>query len=338
MKSDIVEDLNEQLKAIEDSLFEGLEIENMHLAFPRLEKYKQLADKAGNWEHRVSARKYIISLGYQCDRLELVMFELIWLAGQWHLNQEEWELRDTMSLLEQFIEHLPAFPNITIRDINAASEQLKSWFGTTYREEHYIHWALFKMNKTLGNHAETETHKSALLKLELDAPLELDTVSKCWACQKSRELHYYASMGLVDKALSEAQRFLTEPITACMTAPRTGLAHLLDALLDANRLDDAASVLPVLTQHLDIPTKAPMRVVLPLLRYHLDTGDKEASEKLIREYAQLAETLPDRYTALRFYRLLSQERYAIQGIISNSSRLDFAEKATALQRDFDARR
>jgi len=334
-----MEKINDQLESVADSLLEGLQTETVHLiVFPRLEKYKVMADKAGNWKHRVHARSMIIALGYECDRLELAMAELIWLAGQWETNQEEWELRDAMRLLEQFIEYLPAFPNIALRDINAASESLQTWFETTFREKHYIHWALFKMNTTLGNLTEAEAHKTALLELEQDDALYLNSVSNCPECQKARVSHYYSSLGMVDKALNIAKKYLAKPITPCMTAPRTGLAYLLDALLELERLEDAVLLLPALTQHLDTPSKAPMRIVLPLLRYYLETEDREATEKIVQEYAPLAEKLPDRWTALKFYRLTGNERYTTKSGISASMRQDFAEKATALQRCFDERK
>jgi hypothetical protein len=300
-----MENIKEKLNELENSLFDGLDFESLEQVIIRLEKYKELADQAKDWKHRVGARKYFILIGQLLDRLEMAMLEMTWLAGQWDQNREEVDLENAMSYLEDLVEYLPSFPNISRRDIEFALEKLEDWLNSNGREPHYLHWARFKTYKRLGDEAKAEQHKSKLIGVEREDPLVMIQSTSCDLCHKCRVIYYYTSIGLMDKALELARDYIANPIKPCMTGPRTGFAHLLDALLDAGRLEDAETLLPVLNQHLDHPTKAPVRIALPLLRYYLESKNDVEAEKMIAEYTPIADKIADRWTAMQFHKLVS---------------------------------
>ena len=73
---------------------------------------------------------------------------------------------------------------------------------------------------------------------------------------------------------------LEDDVGPCLTSPRTGLSYILDAYLDAGRVAEAGLVIPTLTQHLRMPTRAPLRIVTPLLRYYLETDNQVEAAKI----------------------------------------------------------
>lgn len=299
----------EQYINLEDTILDDLDFDNLKEVFPRLEKQKELADKSGVWKYRVRSRRMIIKMGYEFDDLERSMGELIWLAGQWEMNKEDSDLEDAMILLERFIEFLPAFPNVAPNDIHQAIEILKEWFATTSRELHYLVWALFKTYSKLGDLTVAEEYKQQLLKLEAVTPFGFKSDHpSCETCLTCKKIHYYASIGLLQKAMEIAEPLLEDDVDPCLTSPRTGLSYLLDAYLDAGKLAEIEILLPTFTQHLDMPTKAPVRIVLPLLRYYIITKNQQEIDKIIDNYNPIIKDLADRWSAQKFLSLVNLEK------------------------------
>jgi len=298
----------EEYLSKKERIYDGISVENTPAIIPRLKELKQLADKSEVWALRVEARRSMIKLSYEMDFLEQMMAELIWLVGQWEMNQEDAELEDGMILLERFIAYLPAFPKVARSDINKAIETLKAWFATTSREPQHLAWALFRTYKNLGEKAAAEKYRQQLIQLEQQNPFRFtDVLTSCSTCIQCIQIHYFVSLGRLDKAMELAQPLLEVDVQPCMTSPRTGLAILLDALLEAGRISDAKQLIPGLRMHIDIPYKAPLRVMVPLLRYYQEVGEQELAQDIIDRYASMAETLADRLTAERFYCMSSEE-------------------------------
>lgn len=295
------EDKFEELK---DALFEGITFGNMDIVFPRLEKLKEFADQSGVWEYRVNSREILMKIAYETDKLERCMAELIWLVGQWEMNKEEENLEDAMSTLEFLIEYLPSFPNVARQDIYAAIETLKKWFATTNREPHRLDWALLKTYRKLEEPELANQYLESLLEREKTTPFAFKNSGSCESCNRSRKIHYYASIGLLDKGIQAAQPFFEADIDYCMTSPRTGLAYLLDALLDGGRKAEIEQLIYPLILHMDSPFKAPVRIILPILRYYIEVGEKEKAQDLVDEYAPSVNDISDRFVIQRFWKLV----------------------------------
>jgi hypothetical protein len=304
----------DQYDEMEENILEGVDWKNVSSVTSRLDKLKEVADKSGLWKHKVRSRRTIILLCHELDVLEKMMGELIWLVGMWETNKEDAELEDSMILLERFIDYLPAFEHVNRADIYSAIDVLKDWFATTSREPHCLAWALFKTYKKLGDQQLAQQYLEELKTLEATNPFRFrNPFSGCESCKTARRLQYYASIGFLDKAIKIAEPLLEEDIDYCMTSPRTGLSDVLDALLDADRFADAKKLVPTIVSYIDLPFKAPLRLINPLLRYYLESNELEKAQAIIEEYTPKAHDLADRITANYFFDLVNSSTSKANG-------------------------
>lgn len=299
----------EQYVAMQDSILDDVNLNDPSSIVNKLDKLKEISDKSKVWKHSVNSRRRIIFVCHELDLLEKMMVELLWLVGQWETNKEVADLEDSMLLLERFIAYLPAFPSVARADIYSAIEVLKDWFATTSRAPHYLSWALFKTYKNLNNQELAQQYRAELRNLEATDPLDFDNaLSGCESCRTNKRIQYYASVGLLDKAISIAEPLLEDDADYCMTSPRTGLSGLLEALLDAGRLVDAQKLIPTIETFIDLPFKAPLRLINPLLKYFLEVNEVDKAQAIIDAYTPKAQNLADRIAADCFFE--SKKRYS----------------------------
>lgn len=295
--------MKNNLDSIEESLLNGADLDSPHQIFHKIDAFKALADAEKSLKHQVSARCYNIRLGFETDRLELAIADIIWIAGKWDSQRDNTHLDSEMEYLERLVEYLPLFPKISVEHIEGVLNLLGEWLQSRQRSPHFLEWAKFKTYQKLGKIDAAEKHKAALLALEAEQPVDIRSISSCTSCSHSQLVYYYTSLGLHDKAIEKAAPLLCGDVSACLTSPRAGLAYLIDMLVDIGSAsgDDAAQAMTAIASHLDSPAKAPLRVIVPLLRYHLATGNLEAAGSIVQRYLPELEENGDVWNARRFY-------------------------------------
>ena len=295
--------MKKNLDSIEASLWNGDDLEDSHQIFHKIDAFKALADAEKSLKHQISARCYNIRLGFETDRLELAIADVIWIAGKWDTQRDHAGLDEEMEYLERLVEYLPLFPKISVEHIEGVLNLLGEWMQSQQRSPHFLEWAKFKTYQKLGKTDAAEKHKAALLALEAAQPVDIRSISSCTSCGQSQLVYYYTSLGLHDKAIEKAAPLLCGDVSACLTSPRVGLAYLIDMLVDRGSAsgDDAAQAMTAIANHLDSPAKAPLRVIVPVLRYHLATGNLEAAAGILQRYLPELDENGDIWNARRFY-------------------------------------
>ena len=295
--------MKENLDAVEESLLKGLDLETLPEVFSRIENFKTLADAAGNMKHQVSARSYSILFGLENDRLDHAVADAIWIAGQWDMQRDNTYLCDEMESVNKTVEYFPLFPKISVEQIEMVLGILGEWLQTKQRSPHFLEWAKFKTYQKLGKTDLAEKHKAALLALEAEAPVDLLEMYSCKGCRESMSVCYYSSLGLPHKAIEKASWLLSEDMEKCTMAPRIGLINLIDVLVDAGMAscEEAARAMTILENYLDFPFKATLRVIVPVLRYYLATGQLDDAARMIRRYLPMLDKTCDTWNARRFY-------------------------------------
>ena len=295
--------MEKDLDSMEESLLNGVDMDSLHQIFHKIDAFRAMADTEGSLKHQVSARRYNIRIGFETDRLEHVIADVIWIAGKWDSQRDHASLDDEMEHLERLVECLPLFPKISVEHIERVLNLLGEWLQSRQRSPHFLEWAKFKTYQKLGKTEAAEKHKAALLALEAEQPADILATSDCTSCGHSQLLYYYTSLGLYDKAIEKAAPLLSGDVSPCLTSPRVGLAYLIDMLVDRGDAsgDDAAQAMAAIANHVDFPAKAPLRVIVPLLRYHLATGNLEAAGGILQRYLPELDENGDIWNARRFY-------------------------------------
>lgn len=305
-----MEQIESTLQNMWGTFLEKLTQESPEEAFLFLEHCKTLADKTGIWKHRVEARLITLKTGPDLDLLDQTMADLVWIAGQWEMHPDNTDLSKGMWAVQRNVEYLAGFPDVQPAQVEMVLRTLEQWAKTEKDSPHYLQLAQFRTYQKLGMPETAETYKAALLDLEAREPFSADAHWSCRGCAETDELFYYTSLGMTGKALDRVARYLDggqEP-PKCFTAPRAGMACLVDALVDAGQGagHEAAQAAAVLLSYLDFPFKAPLRMVVPLLRYYMVRQELDAAEQLIRAYLPIAQKTRDTWSARRFYQAASE--------------------------------
>jgi tetratricopeptide (TPR) repeat protein len=300
---------DKQLQDLFDSIINDIEPDNLLQLLPRFEKYRDLADQAGSWFHRVQAREFIIKISHEFDYNEKALIELFWLIGQRENHPNISEVNNVLVLLERYIEFIPGYPNIIREQILSVADYLDRQFDPLKRDVRFKYWALYKTYIKAGEKELAEQQKQRLLETDLtDFSLVIDHDGECRTCNQSKIVSLYASLGLFDEALKLAEEFLQPDYTPCLTAPRNGLSQLFHYLLESGSVKEATPFLSTLERYLDYPSKARISVALPLIRYYLEVGDLIKAGHLLQSYQLKVANSGDQLIRHEFQELIEKHK------------------------------
>lgn len=290
-------------------VFDGDTCSNMERAIPRLRLHRDAADAANDMEYSVEIRKVMLMILHHVDGLDEMMIELLWLAGKWEQNQEDTHLSSGMEYVLRFFHYLPDYPGVSRDDINAMVEIIRGWSGWGNRSGRHFDLNLCKMYNRMGEYKLAAELLDVMREREVTEPLRRG--DGCRVCEIGRMMEYYTMLGLLDNAMLEARKLLSMRVNGCFSGPRVGLITLLDALLDNNRQEELAELTPFYVKHLHVPTRAPLRAMLPLIRYKIGQGELPEAQELVDESTRLTGIRKDKRAADRFRALKEELRLSM---------------------------
>lgn len=272
----------------------------------RLMHCRDAADAHNDLTYCIEIRDILIRMLYESDRLEDMMIELLWIAGKWEQNQEAISLSDGMQHFQRFCHLLPDFEGIDKEGVFAAVEVLRSWAGSESESDagRNLHFALYRLYSRMGEHALAAEAFSVLEEAEKKGRHMFGYL--CHTCESGRVIEYYSILGMLDEAMREARELLSRKTHGCASGPRFGLMYLLEALLDANRMEEVSELISFYTDSINTPTRAPLRAMIPLIRYHILQGNLSDARKLAEDSAGLRGVQKDRQAAAKF-RLIQEQ-------------------------------
>lgn len=291
-------------KSYLSNIFDEDTCANMEQAISRLRLHRDAADAANDLKYSVEIREVMLMVLHHVDGLDEMMIELLWLAGKWEQNQEDIHLNGGMEYVLRFFYYLPDYPGVSRDDIFAMAEIIRGWSGWGNRSRRHFDLNLYKMYDRMGEYQLAAELLDVMREREVVEPLQRG--DGCRVCEIGRMMEYYTMLGLLDNAMLEARKLLSMKVNGCFSGPRVGLITLLDALLDHNRQKELAELIPFYVEHLHVPTRAPLRAMLPLIRYKIGQGDLPEAQELVRESTKLTGIRKDKTAADRF-RALQEE-------------------------------
>lgn len=266
----------------------------------RLVQCRDAADAENDLTYGVEIRDILVRMLYESDRLDDMMIELLWFAGKWEQNQEDISLSDGMQHFQRFCYLLPDFEGVDREAIFAAVEVLRSWAGAKSESDtgRNLHFALYRLYSRMEEHALAAGAFSVLKEAEKKGRHRFGY--GCKTCESGRIIEYYSILGMLDEAMREARELLSRETHECASGPRFGLMYLLEALLDANRMEEVAELISFYTDSVNMPTRAPLRAVIPLIRYHILQGNLNDARKLAEDSSGLRGVQKDKQAAAKF--------------------------------------
>jgi len=291
-------------KSYLSNIFDEDTCANMEQAISRLRLCRDAADAENDLEYSVEIRVSMVFILHHLDGLEEMMLELLWMAGKWEQNQDDKHLNDAMTHVLRFFHYLPEYPGVSRDDMFAMTEIVRGWSGWGHRSRRDFDLSMYKMYDRMGEYRLAAELLEVMKEQEVSDPLRRG--DGCRVCEIGRMIEYYAVLGLLDNAMLEARKLLTMSVRGCFSGPRIGLTVLLDALLDGNRTNEFAELMPFYVRHLHVPTRAPLRAMLPLIRYRIRQREFPEAQVLVDESVGLPGIRKDRKAAERF-RLLQEE-------------------------------
>lgn len=273
--------------------------------FQFMEDYKEIADAENSWEERTEVREFSAMFAYEAGNFKLLMPELIWIIGHWELHPHEKELSGSMKCVELYVEEMTNFPEVSIEQIEMVLDTLQRWLKTENHGVQRYHWAAFCTYLKMGRLDIAEKHKAVLLDLEQQQPFpELFKEFSCKKCSTVKIMKYNLLMGKTDEVIQTGKALRgSEMHTPCMSAPRGGLAYLLEAMVGAGRAheEEAEFAIGQLIFSRNFPLKAPLRIVVPMIEYYVAVEKFDDAASYIRQYLQVAETTSELWYARKFY-------------------------------------
>lgn len=277
---------------------------DMDRSISRLMQCRDAADADNDLMYSVEIRDILIRMLYESDRLEDMMIELLWIAGKWEQNQENMSLSDGMQHFQRFCHLLPDFEGIDREGIFAAVEILHRWAGSESGAGRNLHFALYRLYSRMEEHTLAAGAFSVLEEAEKKGRHRFGYA--CEICESGRVIEYYSILGMLDEAMREARELLSRKTHYCASGPRFGLMYLLEALFDANRIEEVDELISFYKDSINIPTRAPLRAVIPLIRHHISQGNLNDARKLAEDSSRLRGVQKDRQAAAKF-RLVQEQ-------------------------------
>ncbi len=278
--------------------------------FKFLEEYKSIIDNTEDWVNRWEVRSYAALLAFEDGRMDYLMVNLIWMAAHWESNPIRKNALKHLSRFERYIDVVANFEEVSDEQAELLLDTFERWSKAVNYPENNLLYAKMRMYQRRGKGEPASTYKEALLALEAKAPSAPDfTKDDCDGCYYTRILQYYTDLGMTEAALKAgAALFDGGEENYCYSSPRSGAAYLLDGLIDAEMGDHpmAARAEALLRHHFNDPFPAPLRVVVPLLRFALWKGDWGAAATLITSHMRHAETATDTWYAWKFFEAASR--------------------------------
>jgi hypothetical protein len=275
-----------------------------------LDEYKATIDNTEDWANRWEARSCGTILAFECGRIDYLMVDLIWMLANWEINPTHGNSLEHLTQCERFIDELANCEEVSIAQAKMVLDSLERWAREVNYPANNILYAKMRMYQRMGMTEIALQCKASLLALEATLPVVFKFNSTdCNGCHYTRKMRYYTDLGMLEAALRLGEElFDGEASISCYTAPRGGAAYLLDALLEAGLGDHPMAVRAqdALLKKIDYPFPAPLRVMVPLLRYALWKEDYKEAAAMINNNMYRAESASDTWHAWRFFDVASQ--------------------------------